>query len=106
MSAKLSSLAREHIQDIWLYTEGKWGEAQATTYVAGLFDLLETLEAKENLWRAVPREALAGAFYVPYRKHFVFFRKLPSGDLGVLAVLHQRRDIPNQLMDIDGVNGP
>jgi len=100
MAVRLSALAREQIQDIWLYTEKTWGERQATDYVNGLFYLFGVLPDKKHLWRVLSRESLRGAFCAPYREHLVFFRQLPSGDLGILAVLHHRQDIPNHLKDI------
>ncbi len=100
MTFKLSPLARRQIEDIWLYTERNWGEAQADTYVNGLFDLLESLPKKKHLWRAVPHDALHGALCASYREHVIFFRQFPSLTLGVIAVLHQSRDIPNRLKEL------
>jgi len=101
MTAKLAALANQQIQDIWLYTERRWGEAQATEYVTGLFDFFETLPFEQHLWRAVPRSSLRGALYASYREHIVFFRHLSNDNLGILSVLHQRQDIPHDLNDIN-----
>ncbi len=97
MAVRLSAPAKEQIQEIWLYTEEAWGEGQATDYINGLFDLLGALPERKHLWRALPRASLHGAFCAHWREHLVFFRELPSGDLGILAVLHHRQDIPNPL---------
>jgi len=51
----------------------------------------------------VPRDTLPGLYCARYREHIVFFRRLPSGDLGILAVLHGRRDMPQRLKEmVDG----
>jgi len=108
MAVRLSPLAKRQVEDIWLYTEDAWGEDQANGYVNGLFGFLETLPHKKHLWRAVPRESLRGAFCAPYREHIVFFRQLSGQTIGVLAVPHQRQDIPHrlrELLDDDGSDG-
>lgn len=101
MAVRLSAQAREQIEDIWLYTEEHWGEAQANAYVEGLFELFERLAGARHLWQPVLRASLSGAFHTRYRSHMVFFRALSDGDVGILAVLHQRQDIPRRLQDID-----
>jgi len=50
----------------------------------------------------VPHESLRGAFFTRHQKHFIFFRELPGGRLGILAVLHETQDIPRRLADIAG----
>jgi plasmid stabilization system protein ParE len=105
MLYRLSPTADEQIQGIWIYTADHWGEAQADTYVKGLFAWFDTLHANKHLWRLVPHDFLAGAFFAKYQKHFVFFRELPSGRLGILAVLHEARNIPRRLMEIDDSAG-
>lgn len=100
MGLKLSPLAEKHIQEIWGYTFKTWGEEQADAYIGGLFDFIAELEMKRHRWRAVPRASLRGAFYGAYREHFVFFRQLPGDELGILAICHQRQDIPSLLREI------
>lgn len=51
------------------------------------------------MWRSLPHESLRGVFYAAYREHLVFFRRLSGEGLGVIAVLHQRQDIPNRLKE-------
>ncbi len=99
MAVKLSPLARTQIEDIWLYSEETWGEPKATAYIDGLFNLFESLPARQHMWRSLPHESLRGVFYAAYREHLVFFRRLSGEGLGVIAVLHQRQDIPNRLKE-------
>lgn len=101
VAVRLSPAAVAQTEDIWLYTEATFGATQADAYVGGLNHFLETLSERRPIWRPVPRERLAGAFVVRYEQHFVFFRELPSGALGVLAVQHQARASPQALKDVE-----
>jgi plasmid stabilization system protein ParE len=106
MPYRLSPSADEQIQRIWSYTADHWGETQADDYVKGLFELFAALHANKYLWRIVPHDSLSGAFFSKYQRHFVFFRELPSGCLGILAVLHDTRDIPKRLAEIADEESP
>ena len=97
--------AERHLHDIWDYTSDRWGESQAETYVRELFAWLDALPERAHLWHAIPGERLRGAFFARYRSHFVFFRRLSSGDIGVLAILHETRDIPRRLAEIADDSG-
>jgi len=105
MPHRLSPTADRQIQEIWTYTADHWGEEQADKYVKGLFEWFDILQANKHLWRLVPRESLAGAFFARYERHLIFFRVLPSGRIGILAVLHEARDIPRRLNKIDDSTG-
>ena len=100
MPVKFSALALRQIEDIWLYSEEKWGATQAESYVDGLFDMIEGLPGTRHLWRAVPHDSLREARYARYRAHFVFFRQFSDTTLGIIAVLHQRQNIPRRLQEL------
>jgi len=68
--------ARGDLAEIWLYTESKWGEAQADQYLANLEGCFRNLaedprsgtrcdEIREGYWRA------------GCGRHVVFFRRVP-----------------------------
>jgi plasmid stabilization system protein ParE len=40
-----------------------------------------------------------GIFFIRYEHHYVFFRELSKGVLGVVNVLHESMDIPNRLRE-------
>jgi toxin ParE1/3/4 len=46
----------------------------------------------------------AQAYFSRYERHYLFFRELPSGKIGVMAILHERMDIPVRLHeDLSGI---
>lgn len=47
----------------------------------------------------VPPELTREAFFSRYEHHYVFFRVLDDGNLGVMSILHERMDIPARLRE-------
>jgi len=90
---------------IWRDTLEKWGEAQAIAYVTGLHAHLQCLCGDRNIWRrlpqrlAVPPDIKREAYCSRYEHHYVFFRELDNGDLGVMSILHERMDLPVRLKE-------
>ncbi|ENN85340.1 hypothetical protein RHSP_53488 [Rhizobium freirei PRF 81] len=90
---------------IWRDTVEKWGEAQAVTYIRGLHAHLQLLTKDRHLWRrlpqrlAVPADVKREAYFSRYEHHYVFFRILNNGDLGVMSILHERMDMAVRLKE-------
>jgi toxin ParE1/3/4 len=90
---------------IWQDTVDQWGEAQAVAYITGLHAYLQKLSENKALWRklpgdlAVPADLKTHAFFTRYERHYLFFRELRSGKIGVMAILHDRMDIPVRLLE-------
>lgn len=90
---------------IWRDTSDTWGEAQADTYIRGLHAHLQRLCDNRLIWRrlpqklAVPSDIKRKAYFSRYERHFVFFRELGNGDVGVMSILHERMDLPVRLRD-------
>ena len=88
---------------IWKDTVAQWGQAQAVSYIKGFHAHLQTLSETKVLWRrlpsalAVPADLKAKVFFSRYERHYLFFRELPSGKIGVIVILHDRMDIPVRL---------
>ena len=90
---------------IYQDTVEKWGEGQADTYIRGLHAHLQKLADDRQLWRrlpqklTVPPELTREAYFSRYQHHYVFFRVLDNGALGVMSILHERMDIPARLRE-------
>ena len=90
---------------IWRDTSDTWGEAQADTYIRGLHAHLQRLCDNRLIWRrlpqklSVPSDIKRKAYFSRYERHFVFFRELGNGDLGVMNILHEKMDLPVRLRD-------
>ncbi|KXG86079.1 type II toxin-antitoxin system RelE/ParE family toxin [Agrobacterium bohemicum] len=90
---------------IWDDTVRQWCEAQAETYVRGLHAHLQRLCDNRLLWRrlpqglAVPRDIKREAYFSRYEHHYLFFRALDNGDLGVMSIQHERMDMAVRLRE-------
>ncbi len=99
MRPKIFKVARRRIIEIWHYTDQTWGEKQADKYVRGLYNAFEKASSNRYSWRKVEHEDIKGIFFVRYQHHFIFFRELSKGALGIVNVLHENMDIPNRLKE-------
>ncbi|MBO0128864.1 type II toxin-antitoxin system RelE/ParE family toxin [Agrobacterium tumefaciens] len=90
---------------IWRDTVDVWGEMQAETYIRGLHAHLQRLCDNHLLWRrlpqrlAVPGDLKSEAYFSRYEHHYLFFRELDNGDLGVMSILHERMDMAVRLRE-------
>ena len=90
---------------IWRETVDTWGEAQAEAYIRGLHAHLQRLCDNHLLWRrlpqrlAVPGDIMREAYFSRYEHHYLFFRKLDNGELGVMRILHERMDMAVRLRE-------
>jgi plasmid stabilization system protein ParE len=102
MAARILTAARERLLEIWDYTEAKWGEEQADSYVRKLVEAVEHMQSQRHRWRAVGDAALRGVFFFRHEHHYVFFRELEGGTVGVISILHEKMDIPSRLREDAG----
>lgn len=87
---RLSPLAEQDLESIWLYTFERWSAGQADVYVRALVEAFEGLAAGARYGHPVEvrkgyLKAFAGSHVVYYKDH--------AGHLDVIRVLHQRQDV-------------
>lgn len=78
------------LDEIYRYTRDRWGEAQAERYIAGLFDAFEQIESHAVASHPVPADFGVQGFFFRYEHHFVYWRRLSNGDIGIVTILHER----------------
>lgn len=90
---------------VWQDTVEQWGEAQAESYLRGLHTHLHRLCDNRLFWRrlpqrlAVPSDIKHEAYFSRYERHYLFFRTLDNGDLGVMSIWHEKMDMPVRLRE-------
>ncbi|MBL4774647.1 MAG: type II toxin-antitoxin system RelE/ParE family toxin [Mariprofundus sp.] len=90
---------------IWRYSCEAWGEKQAEKYIQGMHLHLQLLCEKKKLWKplpaslVIPSDLKLEAYFTRYEHHYLFFRELSAGKIGVMAILHERSDMPVRLCD-------
>jgi len=100
MPARFFRAAEERLIEIWDYTLEKWGEKQADAYVRGLVGAIHSLASNRQRWRRVPDRNLAGVWFVRHEHHYIFFREISGGSVGVITVLHESMDLPARIKEV------
>lgn len=82
--------ASHRIDEIYRHTRDRWGSKQADRYVAGLFEACGKIETHAVLSRPIPAEFGVEGYFFRYEKHFVYWKRLAGGDIGIVTILHER----------------
>jgi toxin ParE1/3/4 len=90
MQIHIQHKAREDLKNIWLYSYGQWGEAQADKYFDELSDGINGLLDNPRIGRACDHIRTGYRKY-PINKHVVFYR-ITSDRIEIIRVLHSSMD--------------
>lgn len=82
--------AEFRLDDIYRYTLDEWGKAQADKYIHGLFQHFADIAEEKAISRPIPAEFSVDGYVSRYEKHFVYWKTLSTGQIGIVTVLHQR----------------
>ena len=85
----VQNAASYRIDEIFCHTLKQWGKAQADAYVCGLFEAFGKINNHEVTSRSIPAEFGVGGYFFRYEKHFVYWKNLSRGDIGIVTVLHE-----------------
>lgn len=91
--------ASHRLDDIYIYTRDRWGDAQAETYITGLFAAFEKVAAHGVVSKPIPAEFGVEGFFFCYERHLVYWRHLSNGDIGIVTILHERMHQIGRLRD-------
>jgi plasmid stabilization system protein ParE len=87
---RLEPAADHALDQIYDYTAREWGNDQADRYIQGLFEYFGDAASRRILWRVIPAEFEVEGYLGKFEHHFVYWKELSSGDIGIAAVLHER----------------
>jgi toxin ParE1/3/4 len=90
VAVRVQEAASLRIDEIYRYTRDRWGEAQAEAYITGLFAAFEQVDTRGVMSRPVPAEFGVEGYVFRYERHFVYWRRLSNGDIGIVTILHDR----------------
>ena len=90
MAVRVQQAASHRLDDIYRFTRDRWGEAQADRYVTGLFDAFARIETHGVTSRPIPAEFGVDGSVFRYERHLVYWRRLSTGDIGIVTILHER----------------
>ena len=89
-TVRVQEAASRRLDDIYRYTRDRWGVAQADRYVTGLFEAFDRIETGEVPSKPIPASFGVDGWFFRYEHHFVYWRRLGDGDIGIVTVLHER----------------
>ena len=89
-SFRVQDGAGHRLDQIYAYTRDVWGEAQAERYIRGLFERFEAIASRRLAWRPIPAEFGVDGYVCRYEKHFIYWKLLSDGDVGIVTVLRER----------------
>lgn len=92
---RISPRAERDLEEIWLYSQGRWSAEQADRYAGALIDMIEALAADPEKGRRIDdirpgyRKQAAGS-------HVIFYRQARPG-IEIVRILHQRMNVSAHL---------
>ena len=96
----LGPRADDQLDEIYEYAARHWGEVQPGRYINLLFSYFSEVAAKNVTWRAVPVEFGVDGYFGKCEHHFAYWKVLSSGDVGFVAILHERMHQIQHIRDI------
>ena len=90
IAVRVQGSAALRIDEIYRYSRDRRGKTQADSYIRGLFDGFARIAAGGVASRPVPAEFGVDGCFFRYEKHFVYWKWLSNGDIGIVTVLHER----------------
>lgn len=86
----IQEAASWRLDEIYSYTRDRWGADQADRYITGLFDAFEGIDTHRTSSKPIPAEFGIDGYFFRYERHFVYWRRLSNGDIGIVTLLHER----------------
>lgn len=90
VQVRIQEAASYRIDEIYRYTRDRWGTRQANRYIHGLFDAFAGIETHQTPSRPISAEFGIDGYFFRYEQHFVYWRRLSNGDIGIVTILHAR----------------
>jgi len=90
MAVRVQEAASLRLDEIYRYTRERWGLEQANRYITDLFSAFERIESHGVASRPISAEFGVEGFYFRHENHFVYWRRVSNGDVGIVTILHER----------------
>ncbi len=87
---RVQEAASYRLDEIYRYTRAHWGKRQADRYITGLFEAFAGISSHHTPSRPIPAELGIEGYFFHHERHFVYWRKLSDGDVGIVTILHER----------------
>ena len=96
---RVQEAASLRLDEIYRYTRDRWGSDQADRYITDLFAAFDRIDSHSVASRPIPAEFGVEGFYFRHEHHFVYWRRLSDGDIGIVTILHERMHQTDRFRD-------
>lgn len=86
----IQNAASFRLDEIYRYTTKKWGSTKAESYISGMFDAFEKIDTDGTFSHPVPAQFGVDGFFFKYGRHFIYWKYLSNGVVGIVTILHER----------------
>lgn len=87
---RIQAAASHRLDEIYRFTRDHWSAKQADRYIVGLFEAFEKIETRGVMSKPIPAAFGVDGYFFRYERHFVYWRRLSNGDIGIVTILHER----------------
>jgi toxin ParE1/3/4 len=87
---RVQARAGRRLDEIYVHTRDVWGEDQAERYIRSLFARFDEIAARRTPWRVIPADFGVDGFFYRHEHHFIYWRVLSDGAVGIVTILHER----------------
>ena len=82
--------ASYRLDEIYCYTHDRWGVRQADGYINGMFAGFDRIESGGVASKPIPAEFDVEGYFFGCEHHFVYWRRLSKGEIGIVTIPHER----------------
>jgi plasmid stabilization system protein ParE len=87
---ELSPRADARLDEIYDYSLKQWDEVRADRYLDELFDCFRDIALGRVRSSPIPAEFGVDGFYRRQKRHFIYWKRLANGSVGIVTILHDR----------------
>jgi len=87
---RIQDRAAAQLDQIYRCARERWGPRQAAKYLRDLFASFDHAANGAVASRPIPAQFGVNGFFYRRGKHFVYWRRLATGELGIVTILHER----------------
>ncbi len=99
MAVRVQEAASLRLDEIYRYTRDRWGAEQADLYITDLFAAFDRIAGHGVASRSIPAEFGVEGCFFRHEHHFVYWRRLSDGDIGIVTILHERMHQTDRFRD-------
>lgn len=103
---RIQEAAAFRLDDIYRYTRDRWGVQQADRYITDLFAAFDRIASHGTPSRPIPAAFGVEGYFFRHERHFVYWRHLSDGAIGIVTILHERMHQIDRLREDFGLRRP